>query len=105
MSKKFPDWKTEEEADAWLQSADLTEYDLSDLKPVTFELAPKDAAMSLRLPANLARALKARSKQTNIPVQRLIRAAIEAYLAGDARGSKRRVAKTTVRKPARPAPA
>ena len=23
MPKKFPDWKTEEEADAWLQSADL----------------------------------------------------------------------------------
>ena len=29
MSKKFPDLKTDEEADAWLQAADLTEYDLS----------------------------------------------------------------------------
>ena len=32
MSKKFPDLKSDEEADAWLQGADLTEYDLSEMK-------------------------------------------------------------------------
>ena len=53
MSKKFPDLKTDEEADDWLQSADLTEYDLSEMKKVRFELAPKDASISLRLPAAL----------------------------------------------------
>jgi predicted DNA binding CopG/RHH family protein len=50
MSKSFPDLKTDEEAEDWLQSADLTEYVLSDMKMVRFELAPKDATISLRLP-------------------------------------------------------
>ena len=53
MSKKFPDLRSDEEADAWLQSADLSEYDLSGMKKVRFELARKDASISLRLPAAL----------------------------------------------------
>ena len=32
MLKKFPDGKTDQEADEWLQSADLSEYDLSEMK-------------------------------------------------------------------------
>jgi hypothetical protein len=39
MSKKFPDLKIDEEAEPWLQGADLTEYDLSGMKKVRFELA------------------------------------------------------------------
>src|ERR1700737_2559125 len=50
MSKKFPDLRSDDEADAWLQNADLTEYDLSGMKKVRFELARKDASISLRLP-------------------------------------------------------
>jgi len=50
MSKKFPDLRSDEEADGWLQSADLSEYDLSGMKTVRFELARKDASISLRLP-------------------------------------------------------
>ena len=53
MSKKFPDLRSDEEADAWLQSVDLSEYDLSGMKKVRFELARKDASISLRLPAAL----------------------------------------------------
>jgi len=49
MSKPFPDLKTDEETEDWLQSADLTEYDLSDMKKVRFELAPEDASISLCL--------------------------------------------------------
>ena len=41
MSKPFPDLRTDEEAEDWLQNADLTEYDLSDLKKAPFELAPR----------------------------------------------------------------
>ena len=37
MSKKFPDLRSDEEADAWLQSVDLSEYDLSGMKKVRFE--------------------------------------------------------------------
>ena len=59
MPKKFPDLKSDDEADAWLQGADLTEYDLSDMKKVRFELARKDVSISLRLPAALLATLKA----------------------------------------------
>ena len=46
MAKKFPELKTDEEADDWLQSADLTDYDLSEMKKVRFELGPKDTSIS-----------------------------------------------------------
>ena len=80
MSKKFPDLKSDEEAEAWLQNADLAEYDLSEMKKVRFELARKDASISLRLPAALLSALKANAAKANMPTQRLIRMMIEAQL-------------------------
>ncbi len=80
MSKKFPDLRSDEEADAWLQGADLTEYDLSGMKKVRFELARKDASISLRLPAALLATLKANAARANMPTQRLIRMMIEAQL-------------------------
>jgi predicted DNA binding CopG/RHH family protein len=82
MLKKFPIWKNEEEADERLTHADLSEYDLSDAKMMTFELAPKNTAISLRLPESLLNAMRARAVQSGIPMQRLIRAAIEAFLVG-----------------------
>lgn len=95
MSKKFPDLKTDEEADAWLQSADLTEYDLSEMKKVRFELAPKDASISLRLPAALLATLRARAAKANMPTQRFIRILIEAQLSRGLVKSKRKPAGKT----------
>ena len=90
MSKKFPDLRSDEEADAWLQSADLSEYDLSGMKKVRFELARKDASISLRLPAALLATLKANAAKANMPTQRLIRMMIEAQLAETGAGPKRK---------------
>jgi predicted DNA binding CopG/RHH family protein len=94
MSKKFPIWKNEGEADEWLTHADLSEYDLSDAKLMTFELAPKNTAISLRLPESLLNAMRAEAVQSGIPMQRLIRAAIEAFLVGG-RSKTRAVGKVT----------
>jgi predicted DNA binding CopG/RHH family protein len=80
MPKPFPDLKSDEDADAWLQGADLTEYDLSGMKKVRFELARKDASISLRLPAALLATLKAHAAKANMPTQRLIRMMIESQL-------------------------
>src|SRR5208283_4416097 len=91
MSKKFPDLKSDEEAEAWLQSADLAEYDLSGMKKVRFELARKDASISLRLPAALLATLKANAAKANMPTQRLIRMMIEAQLGQGGAKPKRRV--------------
>jgi predicted DNA binding CopG/RHH family protein len=98
MSKKFPDLKSDDEADSWLQSADLTEYDLSDMKKVRFELARKDASISLRLPAALLASLRAEAVKAKMPTQRLIRMLIEAQLAERIVKAKRKAS----RKPARP---
>jgi len=37
MKKKTPIFKTDEEAEKFVDTADLTEYDLSGLKPVQYE--------------------------------------------------------------------
>jgi predicted DNA binding CopG/RHH family protein len=90
MSKKFPDLKSDDEADVWLQDADLTEYDLSGMKKVRFELARKDASISLRLPAALLATLRANAAKANIPTQRLIRMMIEAQLSEASAKAKRK---------------
>ena len=95
MSKKFPDLRSDEEADAWLQGADLSEYDLSGMKKVRFELARKDASISLRLPTALLAALKARAAKANMPTQRLIRTMIEAQLGQADAKSKRKPQRKT----------
>ena len=101
MSKKFPDLKSDEEADAWLQGADLTEYDLTDMKKVRFELARKDASISLRLPTALLAALRAEAAKANMPTQRLIRMLIEAQLAERTAKAKRKAPRKLARPSAR----
>jgi predicted DNA binding CopG/RHH family protein len=90
MSKKFPDLKSDEESDAWLQAADLIEYDLSGMRKVRFELARKDVSISLRLPAALLATLKANAAKANMPTQRLIRMMIEAQLVKPKRRTQRK---------------
>ena len=104
MPKKFPDLKSDEEAEDWLQSADLTRYDLSDMKKVRFELAPKDASISLRLPAGLLATLRARAAEAKMPTQRFIRVLlgrpgrkpgqVEAKTGGEGSASRRGGAET-----------
>ncbi|MCT7377754.1 BrnA antitoxin family protein [Chelativorans salis] len=36
MKKKIPVFKTDEEVEAFIENADLTEYDLSQFKPLRF---------------------------------------------------------------------
>ena len=93
MAKKFPDLKSDDEVDAWLRGADLTEYDLSEMKKVRFELARKDVSISLRLPAALHATLKAEAAKANMPTQRLIRMLIEAQLARRAQRRRRRASR------------
>jgi predicted DNA binding CopG/RHH family protein len=75
--KKFPILRTGEEAEYFVATADLTEYDLSDMVPMRFELRPKDKSVSLRLPEKLLTAVRSRAKRVGIPYQRFIRMALE----------------------------
>ncbi len=79
MKKTIPTFKTDEEAEAFVDTADLSEYDLSG-HFVKFELRKKDRAVSLRLPEQLYEAVKQKAESVGIPYQRFIRMAIENAL-------------------------
>lgn len=78
--KPFPLLKTDAEAEHFVETADLSEYDFSGFKPMRFELEKKTKQINLRMPEGLVDAIKARAKERNIPYQRLIREAIEDAL-------------------------
>ncbi len=80
IKKKIPTFETDEEAENFVATADLSEYDLSGARPVRFEFEKKDARVNMRLPRPLLDALKARAEQRGIPYQRLIREALEDSL-------------------------
>jgi len=79
--KKIPVLLSDEEAEHFLETADLSEYDLSQFKPMHFELQPKSERVNMRLPKPLLDAARARAKQEGIPYQRFIRRALEMALA------------------------
>ena len=75
--EKFPVLRTDEEAEHFVATADLTEYDMSDMVPMRFELRPMDKSVSLRVPEKLLTAVRSRAKRAGIPYQRFIRMALE----------------------------
>lgn len=82
MKKKLPKLRSDAAAEAFVAEADLTQYDLSGMVPMQFEMKPKDKSVNLRLPAQLLEAVQQRAKQAGIPYQRYIRMALERALQG-----------------------
>ncbi len=81
MSKpKIPIFHSDEEAENFVATADLSDYDLSNMKLVRFEIHPKDTSISLRLPGHLLEAVRRKAKSQGLPYQRYIRLAIERAL-------------------------
>jgi predicted DNA binding CopG/RHH family protein len=78
--KPLPRLKSDEEAERFVDTADLTEYDLSGFKRMHFEFEPKSAQVNLRMPESLLKAVKARAKKRGIPYQRFIRETLERAL-------------------------
>ena len=78
MLKKLPTLTSDEEAEAFLDAADLSEYDLSEMKPIKFEYLRKSAKLNMRLPESLLAAIKAKADAQGIPYQRYIRQVLEA---------------------------
>ena len=80
MKKKIPTFTNDDEADAFVGSADLSHYDLSGARLMRFELEPKDKSVNLRLPEQLLKAVRTRAEKEKIPYQRFIRMALEQAL-------------------------
>ena len=79
--KKLPILKNDKEAEEFLDTADLSEYDLSVMKKTRFEFEPKAKTITMRLPESLLRSVKKEAKKIGIPYQRFIRQLIESSLA------------------------
>lgn len=80
--KPLPDLKSDEEAERFVEAADLTEYDLSGFAPARFEFERKSAQVNLRMPEGLLTAVKERAAKRGIPYQRFIRETLERALDG-----------------------
>ena len=77
MKKKIPTFRRYEEAESFVDTADLSEYDLSGARPVRFEFEKKAARINMRLPAPLLEAVKEKARARGIPYQRFIRETLE----------------------------
>ena len=81
MKKKIPIFKTDKEAEQFVDTADLSNDDLSGLTPVKFEFEKKSAQLNMRVPKALLEAVKQRSAVRGIPYTRFIREAVESALS------------------------
>ena len=77
MKKKWPVLRSDEEAERFVETADLSEYDFSEMVPMSFEFEPKAAQINMRVPQSLLEALKERAKRRGIPYTWLIRELME----------------------------
>jgi predicted DNA binding CopG/RHH family protein len=80
-TKPMPSLKSDAEAGRFVDSADLSTYDLTGFKPMRFEFEPKAAALNMRLPQNLLDALKSKAKAKGIPYTRYVRLLLESDVA------------------------
>ncbi len=77
MKKPLPIPKTDDEAERFVEEADLTEYDLSALTHVRFEFQPKSRRVTMRLSEPLLEAIREEAERSGMPYQRFIRKALE----------------------------
>jgi predicted DNA binding CopG/RHH family protein len=77
MKKKLPRLKSDKQAEEFVEKADLTEYDLSGMRPLRFEFQPKTERVNMRLPPQLLAAVRALAAKSGVPYQRFIRQALE----------------------------
>jgi predicted DNA binding CopG/RHH family protein len=85
--KTLPDFKTDREAEKFVDTADLSEYDLSGGKLVQFEFQKKEARVNMRIPDSLLAAVKTRAGARGMPYQRFIREALESAVGERAIGA------------------
>ena len=77
MKKKLPRFRNDKEAEEFVDKADLTEYDLSEMRPVRFEFQPESERVNMRLPRQLLDVVRSSAAKAGVPYQRFIRQALE----------------------------
>ncbi|MGB8683874.1 MAG: BrnA antitoxin family protein [Candidatus Binatus sp.] len=80
MSKKLPAFKSDKEAEKFLDQ-DLSDYiSAENFAPFQFEFKPKQKSVNLRISEELLNAVRAVAHRRGIPYQRYIRQTLEASL-------------------------
>lgn len=79
---EMPSLKTDTDAERFVETSNLAEYDLSGFKPMQFEFEPKIAALNVRLPQNLLDALKLKAKNQGISYTQYVRLLLERDIQG-----------------------
>lgn len=95
MKRKLPKLDSDEAAEQFIETADLSQYDLSGMETVRFEFQPKTERVNMRLPRPLLDAVRAAADRAGMPYQRFIRQALEAAVSL----SPARPAKAAARRP------
>jgi predicted DNA binding CopG/RHH family protein len=80
--KPLPSLDSDEQAEAFVATADLSEYDLSGFKPMSLEALMKEVQVNVRLPQPLYRAVKDAAARQGVPYSRFVRSALEAAVGG-----------------------
>jgi len=78
----LPSFRSDKEAEDFVDNADLSQFDLTGGEPVRYEFKSKDANVSMRMPRQLLDAVKAKAQREGIPYQRFIRQTLEHAVAG-----------------------
>jgi predicted DNA binding CopG/RHH family protein len=80
MSRRIPEFKSDEELEAFLEQ-DLSDYITPEnFKPARFEFLPKTRQVNLRFSEALLDAVRQRAQEEGISYQRYIRQAVERAL-------------------------
>jgi predicted DNA binding CopG/RHH family protein len=80
MSRKVPEFKSDEELEAFIEQ-DLSDYITPEnFKPARFEFLPKTRQVNLRFSEALLDAVRQRAREEGISYQRYIRQAVERAL-------------------------
>ena len=77
----MPSLKSDADAQQFVDTADLSRFELSGFKPMRFEFEPKAAALNMRLPQNLLDAVKLKAKARGMPYTRYVRLLLESDVA------------------------
>lgn len=77
--KPFPHFSSDEEVEHFVDTADLSEYDFSQFKPIrAFFNERKNARVNMRMPESLLNTVKSMALKDKVPYQRLMRDLIES---------------------------
>ncbi len=76
--RQFPVFSTDEEAEQFVDTADLSNYDFSGFVPMDLN---KLLGLSVDVPHDLVEALKARASESGIAYERFVREALEKAVA------------------------